>query len=139
MVVRRAYGATDAKVTSSSLAASLSFLAEAGPTTKSQPPFSWSRCLLKEYSKVNFFCGLFRSSFSNSTPDFAPVDMFNFKAESVRWAGLGANDQSGTGASATRPTISPPEGMNSGHVCGKRSLAVISCTLWFFFLSISQF
>merc|ERR550532_3028754 len=80
MVVRRAYGATDAKVTSSSLASSLSFLAEAGPTTKSQPPFSWSR-----------------SSFSNSTPDFAPVDMFNFKAESVRWAGLGANDQSGTG------------------------------------------
>ena len=43
MVGRRAYGATDAKALSSSLAASLSFLAEAGPTTRGQPPFSWSR------------------------------------------------------------------------------------------------
>ena len=85
---------------------------------------------------VFVFC-IFRSSFSNSTPDFVPVDMFNFKAEVVRWAGLGVNDQSG--ASATRPTISPPEGMNSGQIGGKKSPAVISCTLWFFFLSILQF
>ena len=48
MVMRRAYGATDAKVTTSSLASSLSFLAQAGPTTKSQPPFSWSRFFNKK-------------------------------------------------------------------------------------------
>ena len=28
---------------------------------------------------------LFRSGFSDSTPDFAPVDTFGFKAELVRW------------------------------------------------------
>ena len=43
MVGRRPYGATDAKVMSSSSAQTLSFLAVLGPTTAggSLPPFSW--------------------------------------------------------------------------------------------------
>ena len=122
MVVRRAYGATDAKVTSSSLASSLSFLAEAGPTTKSQPPFSWSRFLKTKLVNSEWLLVMFRSAFSNSTPDFVPVDTFNFEAEVVRWARLGVNDQSGA-------AFMSPEGMNSGHICVRRSFTVICFTL----------
>ena len=115
MVVRRAYGATDAKVTSSSLASVLSFLAEAGPTTQTQPPFSWSRSV----SLVNFhfMFASFRSGFSNSTPEFAPVDNFNFKADLVRWEEL----------------VEEGEGLNSsGQISAKRSLLLILCSFVFF-------
>ena len=121
MMVRRAYGATDAKVTSSSLASDLSFLVEAGPTTQSQPPFSWSRSV----SLVNFhfMFASFRSGFSNSTPDFAPVDTFNFKAELVRWEEL----------------VEEGEGLNSsGQISAKRSLLLILCSFVFFLSHYSR-
>ena len=115
MVVRRAYGATDAKVTSSSLASDLSFLAEAGPTTHSQPPFSWSRSV--SLANSQFIFATFRSGFSNSTPDFAPVDTFNFKAELVRWNEL----------------VEEGEGLNSSsQISAKRSLLLISSSFVFF-------
>ena len=120
MVVRRAYGATDTKVTSSSLASDLSFLAEAGPTTHGQPPFSWSRSVI---SLVNsqFIFATFRSGFSNSTPDFAPVDTFNFKAELVRWEEL----------------VEEGEGLNSsGQISAKRSLLLISCSFCVFLVTL---
>ena len=66
---------------------------------------------------------MFRSAFSNSTPDFVPVDTFNFKAEVVRWARIGVNDQSGAA-----------EGMNSGHICVRRSFTVIFINLICFLL-----
>ena len=117
MVVRRAYGATDAKVTSSSLASDLSFLAEAGPTTQGQPPFSWSRSvfLWSKGVKEVFMFAVFRSGFSNSTPDFTPVDTFNFKAELVRWVQL----------------VDEGEGLNSsGQIIAMSSL--LSCSFVFF-------
>ena len=65
MVGKRAYGAIDAKVMSSKMAESLSFLAVAGPTTSNQPPFDW-----KSQSGVH---------------QNAPIQKYNFRPEYVSW------------------------------------------------------
>merc|ERR1712038_1986520 len=68
MVGRRAYGATDAKVMSSSLAQTLSFLAVLGPTTAggNLPPFSWQT-----------------SGFDR--PDYSVTDTYQFPNVEITW------------------------------------------------------
>ena len=68
MVGRRAYGATDAKVMSSSSARSLSFRAVSGPSTAegTLPPFSWERSGLK-------------------VPEYKFTDTFQFPDIEVNW------------------------------------------------------
>ncbi|KAL1446444.1 hypothetical protein MTO96_043202 [Rhipicephalus appendiculatus] len=42
LMIRRAVGGIDAKVTSNELFPSLEFVGESGPTWRNQPPFQWS-------------------------------------------------------------------------------------------------
>lgn len=64
---QRNHGATDVKATSSSLAKSLSLIAECGPTHDQQPVYQWSK-----------------SPYADS-PHEGHVDMFDFKPEMFTW------------------------------------------------------
>lgn len=64
---QRNHGATDVKATSSTLAKSLSLVAECGPTHDQQPIFQWSK-----------------SPYANS-PHKGHVDIFDFKPELFNW------------------------------------------------------
>ena len=100
MVGRRAYGATDAKVTSSGAAASLGFTAVAGPSTgrgNQLPPFSWSGA---EFAR----------------PERSPVDTFNFSAVEVRWSG-GEEDLDNTGGSVTMSGELQEQMEGTGNSC----------------------
>ncbi|XP_071504037.1 putative phospholipase B-like 2 [Diadema antillarum] len=63
----RLHGATDMKVTTSSMVKELSMVAVCGPTTDQQPPFQWSK-----------------SDF-NQTLHLGQPDLFDFKPITVKW------------------------------------------------------
>ena len=68
MVGNRPYGAIDAKVMSSDMSETLSFLAVAGPTTSNQPPFDWRS-----------------ESVSSNLNQNVPIEKFDFQSEYVNW------------------------------------------------------
>ena len=121
MVGRRAYGATDAKVTSSSAAASLGFTAVAGPSTgrdNQLPPFSWSGA---EFAR----------------PERSPVvDTFNFSAVEVGWSG-GEEDLDNTGGSVTMSGELQEQMQGTGNSCSNNHV-LIAITLTQCFWLYSQ-